>query len=82
MSLPAATAFYDFFESAVEISLDALSGLGASLDRQNDCGSMTLMLRTDSALTPLAEKFPDASLKREDGVWYCTLTVREGGDAL
>lgn len=82
MSLPAATAFYDFFESAVELSLDALSGLVASFDRQNDCGSMTLMLRTDSALTPLAEKFPDASLKREDGVWYCTLTVREGGDAL
>lgn len=31
-------------------------------------------------LTPLRAAYPDASVENEDGIWYCTLSVREGGN--
>ncbi len=79
MSLFAAALFYDFFETAVELSLDDISGLLASFSGENDYSSLSLMIRTGMDMTPIGEKFPAASAKEEDGVWYCTLSVRDGG---
>lgn len=76
------TLFYDFFESAVDLSLDSLSELMVSMHSKNGMYNFRLALCTDSDMTVLADKFRDASIEKEDGVWYCTLTARKGDDAL
>ena len=38
------------------------------------------MLSCDADLAALSTAFESASLTKEDGVWYCALTLTEGGD--
>ena len=78
MSLEAAADLYDFYEAIVELSLDTLTDIFASVDRDNEEYRLSLMLRCDSDLLPLLEQFPNADVTKEDGVWYCALTVKAG----
>ena len=78
MSLDAAAAIYDFYEAVVEFSLDTLTDLFASVDRENGGYRISVMLRCDSGLLTLLEQFPNADVKKENDVWYCALTVKAG----
>lgn len=78
--LETAAALYDFFEAAIELAMDDLSGAAANVTRKEDACVLSLMLQCGTDLTSLRAAYPDASVENEDGVWYCTLSVREGGN--
>lgn len=80
LRLETAAVLYDFFEAAIELALDDLSGAAANVTRREDACVLSLMLQCGTDLTPLRAAYPDASVENEDGVWYCTLPVREGGN--
>lgn len=80
LRLETAAALYDFFEAAIELAMDNLSGAAANVTRKEDACVLSLMLQCGTDLTSLRAAYPDASVESEDGVWYCTLSVREGGN--
>ena len=80
LRLETAAALYDFFEAAIELAMDDLSGAAANVTRKEDACVLSLMLQCGTDLTSLRAAYPDASVENEDGVWYCTLFVREGGN--
>ena len=80
LRLETAAALYDFFEAAIELAMDDLSGAAANVTRKEDACVLFLMLQCGTDLTSLRAAYPDASVENEDGVWYCTLSVREGGN--
>ena len=80
LRLETAAALYDFFEAAIELAMDDLSGTAANVTRKEDACVLSLMLQCGTDLTSLRAAYPDASVENEDGVWYCTLSVREGGN--
>lgn len=80
LRLETAAALYDFFEAAIELAMDDLSGAAANVTRKEDACVLSLMLQCGTGLTSLRAAYPDASVENEDGVWYCTLSVREGGN--
>lgn len=80
LRLETAAALYDFFEAAIELTMDDLSGAAANVTRKEDACVLSLMLQCGTDLTSLRAAYPDASVENEDGVWYCTLSVREGGN--
>lgn len=80
LRLETAAALYDFFEAAIELAMDDLSGAAANVTRKEGACVLSLMLQCGTDLTSLRAAYPDASVENEDGVWYCTLSVREGGN--
>ena len=80
LRLETAAALYDFFEAAIELAMDDLSGAAANVTRKEDASVLSLMLQCGTDLTSLGASYPDAFVENEDGVWYCTLSVREGGN--
>lgn len=80
LRLETAAALYDFFEAAIELAMDDLSSAAANVTRKEDACVLSLMLQCGTDLTSLRAAYPDASVENEDGVWYCTLSVREGGN--
>lgn len=80
LRLETAAALYDFFEAAIELAMDDLSGAAANVTRKEDACVLSLMLQCGTDLTSLRAAHPDAFVENEDGVWYCTLSVREGGN--
>lgn len=80
LQLETAAALYDFFEAAIELAMDDLSGAAANVTRKEDACVLSLMLQCGTDLTSLRAAYPDAFVENEDGVWYCTLSVREGGN--
>ena len=80
LRLETAAALYDFFEAAIELAMDDLSGAAANVTRKEDACVLSLMLQCGTDLTSLRTAYPDAFVENEDGVWYCTLSVREGGN--
>ena len=80
LRLETAAALYDFFEAAIELAMDDLSGVAANVTRKEDACVLSLMLQCGTDLTSLRAAYPDAFVENEDGVWYCTLSVREGGN--
>lgn len=80
LRLETAAALYDFFEAAIELAMDDLSGAAANVTRKEDACVLSLMLQCGTDLTSLRAAYPDAFVESEDGVWYCTLSVREGGN--
>ena len=80
LRLETAAALYDFFEAAIELAMDDLSGAAANVTRKEDACVLSLMLQCGTDLTSLRAAYPDAFVENEDGVWYCTLSIREGGN--
>ena len=80
LRLETAAALYDFFEAAIELAMDDLSGAAANVTRKEDACVLSLMLQCGTDFTSLRAAYPDASVENEDGVWYCTLSVWEGGN--
>ena len=80
LRLETAAVLYDFFEAAIELAMDDLSGAAANVTRKEDTCVLSLMLQCGTDLTSLRAAYPDAFVENEDGVWYCTLSVREGGN--
>lgn len=80
LRLETAAALYDFFEAAIELAMDDLSGAAVNVTRKEDACVLSLMLQCGTDLTSLRAAYPDAFVENEDGVWYCTLSVREGGN--
>lgn len=80
LRLETAAALYDFFEAAIELAMDDLSGAAANVTRKEDACVLSLMLQCGTDLMSLRAAYPDAFVENEDGVWYCTLSVREGGN--
>ena len=80
LRLETAAALYDFFEAAIELAMDDLSSAAANVTRKEDACVLSLMLQCGTDLTSLRAAYPDAFVENEDGVWYCTLSVREGGN--
>lgn len=80
LRLETAAVLYDFFEAAIELAMDDLSGAAANVTRKEDACVLSLMLQCGTDITSLRAAYPDAFVENEDGVWYCTLSVREGGN--
>lgn len=80
LRLETVAALYDFFEAAIELAMDDLSGAATNVTRKEDACVLSLMLQCGTDLTSLRAAYPDAFVENEDGVWYCTLSVREGGN--
>ena len=81
LRLDTAAALYDFFEAAAELAMDTLSGMAANVMQSSGTYTISLMLQCETELTALAAAYPAAAVEKEDGIWYCTLTVPEGGNA-
>lgn len=43
---------------------------------------LSLILQCDTDMARLAAQFSHASVTQEDGVWYCELSIPEGGARL
>lgn len=71
---------FDFYETAVELSLDTLTDLTVFVAGNAWSPRLTLVLSCDADLAELSTAFENADLTEEDGVWYCVLTLAEGGD--
>lgn len=69
--------FYDFFETAVELSLDNLSFLVASVHHKNRAIRFSLMLCSESDMTVIKEKYSEAVVENEEGAWYISLCIGE-----
>lgn len=80
LRLETEAALYDFFEAAIELAMDDLSGAAVNVTRKEDACVLSLMLQCGTDLASLRAAYPDAFVENEDGVWYCTLSVREGGN--
>ena len=82
--LPFHTAgtLFDFYEAVIELSLDTLTDMTAFAAGSAAGLHFTMILSCNTDMTVLSEKFANASVTNEDGVWYCTLTIAEGGEAV
>ena len=82
--LPFHTAgtLFDFYEAVIELSLDTLTDMTAFAASSAAGLHFTMILSCNTDMTVLSEKFANASVTNEDGVWYCTLTIAEGGEAV
>ena len=80
LRLETAAELYDFFETTIELAMDDLSGAAANVTRRENACALSLMLQCGADLTPMRAVYPGAAVENEDGVWYCTLSVREGGN--
>ena len=82
MSAHAAGVLYDFYEAAVEVAFDTLTGFTAFIRHEAAMFRLSLILQCDTDMAQLAAQFPHASVTQEDGVWYCELSIPEGGARL
>lgn len=82
--LPFHTAgtLFDFYEAVIELSLDTLTDMTAFAAGSAAGLHFTMILYCNTDMTVLSEKFANASVTNEGGVWYCTLTIAEGGEAV
>lgn len=62
LRLETAAALYDFFEAAIELAMDDLSGAAANVTRKEDACVLSLMLQCGTDLTSLRAAYPDLSL--------------------
>ena len=73
------TLAYDFFEDAVEVSLDSLRSISARVFPVNGRLRVSIFADGDGAFETLAEKYPSAAILRdEDGV-QLSLPLEGGG---
>lgn len=84
LSPAAAFLCFDFFGAAVEVALESPSSLTLFLEQQPERWNLRIMTSSDADFAPLADRFPQATITRDDGIWYCTLSIereieREGG---
>lgn len=82
LSIHTAGTLFDFYEAAIELSLDTLTDMTAFVVGNAASLHFTLIISCDTDMTVLSGGFANASVTNEDGVWYCTLNLAEGGDAL
>ena len=82
MSAYAAGVLYDFYEAAVEVAFDTLTGFTAFIRHEAAMFRLSLILQCDTDMARLAAQFSHASVTQEDGVWYCELSIPEGGARL
>lgn len=80
MSAEVAGMLYDFFETAAELSLNTLTAMTAFIRSKDGGCCMELMLQCTEEIGQLTRLFPDASVIQEEDVWYCELTILEGGE--
>lgn len=82
--LPFHTAgtLFDFYEAVIELSLDTLTDMTAFAAGSAAGLHFTMILSCNTDMTVLSEKFANASVTNEDVIWYCTLTIAEGGEAV
>lgn len=71
---------FDFYETALELSLDTLTDLTVFTAGNATEQRLTMMLSCDADMTGLLTSFGSADLTKEDGVWYCVLPLAEGGN--
>lgn len=79
ISPDAAGLFFDFYETVAELSLDTLTDVTAFAARETAGLRLTLILSCGADMTQLTKRFDDASVTQENGAWYCTLAIPEGG---
>ena len=58
LRLETAAALYDFFEAAIELAMDDLSGAAANVTRKEDACVLSLMLQCGTDLTSLRAAYP------------------------
>ena len=77
-----AGTLYDFFEAAVELSLNTLKALTVFIDGGEEDCSLTLFLDCGEDMMPVLQRHPSASLTIENGAWCGRLSVAKGGALL
>ena len=72
---------YDFFEAAVELSLDSLASLLLFVGREGDAVCVNLSAACGADMTALCRRFPALTVTRdEDGLWYMAAAFPEKED--
>ena len=75
----AAGTLFDFYETALELSLDTLTDLTVFAVGNADELRLTLMLSCGADMTGILTTFENADITKEDNIWYCTLILAQGG---
>ena len=74
-----AGAAFDFYETVVENAFHTLHALSVSVARMAGGYSISLMMDCEDDITGvLKEQFSNAGICRQDGVWFCSLSVSDG----
>ena len=73
-----AGTLYDFFEGALEIGYDAISGMNVIMTSDGSEYRMTLMLKCEADMSALAERFSRTVIERDEDIRYCSLTCKGG----
>ena len=82
LPIDAAFAAYDLFEDALELALDTLTYFFATIAQENGVPSLRVNLECGSDLAPLALRYPDIILERDEGGWFLTQNLIRGGDGV
>lgn len=82
--LPFQTAgiLFDFYEAVIELALDTLTDMTAFVSGNTIASRITLILSCDTDMKVLLREFESALITNEDGVWYCALTIVQGGETV
>lgn len=77
LALPVAERLFDFYETAVELSLTTLTDMTVFVAGDAVSQKLTLLLSCNADMTALFKKFENSSITNESGIWYCVLTLWE-----
>lgn len=77
LQIHTAGMLFDFYENVIETALDMITDITVFALDDASAVHFTLILSCDADMTAISEKFANASVTNEDGVWYCTITVDE-----
>lgn len=73
-----AAAVFDFYETAVEQAFHTLRALTILVRRTSGQCAVFLMMDCEEDMADAVKAhFPDAEITRQDGVWFCSLSVAE-----
>lgn len=79
MNAGCAAAAFDFYETAVERAFHTLRALTVSVRRVGGEYAVSLMMDCEEDMADAVKaRFPKAETIRQDGVWFCLLSVAEG----
>ena len=79
MGSDCAGVLFDFYQAAIENAFNTLQALSVSVVRTDDGCSVCIMADCDGDLTEVIKDFAGARVVRQDGIWFCSLSVSEGG---
>lgn len=70
---------YDFFEYAVELSLDTLTAITVFADNKNGITTLRILLHCDADMNRLKDAYPECNIENDGNIWFCSIAA-DGGE--